>query len=643
MRQFLILCILPFFVWSAEDTDSLKAALESASGKSRYEILYDLTKKLYKDDPDLAMEYAREASRIAEDYNDRSGQGDCFNYIGKIHSRRSNFDSAGIYFRKALDIRKNLDDKEKIIRSYGKIGNNYFRLGKYGDALEAYDKGLSICHKFGYRELTAVFLSSISLMNYRQGDFDIAIENCHRALKISEELGDKSTTGQIFQRIGGVYFYGTENYPKALEYYTKALDNSKEMGDSNSIAGNLNNVGMVYQRQNKLDTALKYFYDAMEINKRSGNKIWQSKNLNNIGQNYKYREEYSEALKYYHQSLDLRKPVGNKKDIAWVKANIADTYSLMGDYKKAIEYYLECLDLLKGIDVKAQLLEYYGELATLYSLINDHKRAYEYSQLFNSLRDSVYNEEKVKTITEIQTKYETEKKEKENEILKRDAKIRKNFQILLLVIVSALLALSVLLFLLFRMKNKSLRKNRQLFEQERKLKELELKNKETERARLEEIVFAEQQINKLQQEKIEHKSRELSSVTLHILSKNQALENIRNEVLAMKESDQEASAGCSRILGLIEGDHILDQDWDQFKKHFEEVHPGFFKKLNGTFNGLTANDIKLCAYLKINLSTKEMARMLNVTIAAINKSRQRLRKKLGLEPEANLIDFINSI
>jgi len=259
------------------------------------------------------------------------------------------------------------------------------------------------------------------------------------------------------------------------------------------------------------------------------------------------------------------------------------------------------------------------------------------------MRDSVYGEEKIKIIEEIQTKYETEKKEKENEILKKDAKIKSNIQLMLIISVTAFIFLSILLFFLFRIKNKSLIKNKKILEQERKLNDLESKNKEIEKERLKELVFAEQQINNLQKEKIEHRNRELSTLTLHILNKNQILSEITGGLQTVKGFDKQEQKTISNIQNIIDGNKVLDQDWEQFKMHFDGVHKGFFEKLENNYPDLTQNDIKLCAYIRIKLNTKEIARMLNVTIAAINKSRQRLKKRLELDIKQDLGEFISQV
>ena len=97
------------------------------------------------------------------------------------------------------------------------------------------------------------------------------------------------------------------------------------------------------------------------------------------------------------------------------------------------------------------------------------------------------------------------------------------------------------------------------------------------------------------------------------------------------------------VSNLINSNLSLDHDWQQFRKHFEEVHSSFFKRLTGKYLEFTSNELRLCAYLRINLSSKEIAQMMNVSSDSIVKSRYRLRKKFSLQHNADLTEFIQAL
>jgi DNA-binding CsgD family transcriptional regulator len=183
--------------------------------------------------------------------------------------------------------------------------------------------------------------------------------------------------------------------------------------------------------------------------------------------------------------------------------------------------------------------------------------------------------------------------------------------------------------------------NQKLHEKENQLHQLDIDKKEKEYQHLQEVLFAEEQINKLQTEKLQQKNRELSTATVHIINKNEVLGNIRKLASDwIKDDTFNKSEHLQTLIGEVDSNTDLDAQWDQFKLHFESVHKGFFERLLQKHPTLTQNELKLCAYLRMNLSTKEIAQMLNISPESVTTKRYRLRKKIGLRKEENLVGFI---
>ena len=136
---------------------------------------------------------------------------------------------------------------------------------------------------------------------------------------------------------------------------------------------------------------------------------------------------------------------------------------------------------------------------------------------------------------------------------------------------------------------------------------------------------------------LDRKNRELSSMALQMVQKHEFLNDFRNNI---KNSNPENIQSYIKQI-----DKHLNQngEWKQFRLHFEEVHPVFFRKLKSGYPSLTSNEEKLCAFLKMNLSSKEISLINNSTISAVDKSRNRLRKKLDISAEQNLRDFLEKI
>ena len=146
-----------------------------------------------------------------------------------------------------------------------------------------------------------------------------------------------------------------------------------------------------------------------------------------------------------------------------------------------------------------------------------------------------------------------------------------------------------------------------------------------------------------QQSEIEHMNRELASSTFHLINKNELLSTVKLELQSIvKQGDLQAQYNdeVKRIIRNIEQNINSDSDWKQFELHFNHVHGDFTKRLQNQFPDMTPQEVKLSTYLRLNLNTKEIAQLLNISVRGVEISRYRLRKRLNLERSDNLTDFI---
>lgn len=164
-----------------------------------------------------------------------------------------------------------------------------------------------------------------------------------------------------------------------------------------------------------------------------------------------------------------------------------------------------------------------------------------------------------------------------------------------------------------------------------------------------EIEHSENEIVKLQNDKLEaevnFKNKELATATMHLVQRGKLLYKIKEELLPIVKTEdaENAPQEFKRILSLLNEAERADSDWEQFAVHFDHVHSNFLTKLKERVPNLSANDLKLCAYLKLNLSSKEMAQLMSITIRAVEVSRYRLRKKLNVSSDTNLFDYLMEI
>jgi tetratricopeptide (TPR) repeat protein len=393
---------------------------------------------------------------------------------------------------------------------------------------------------------------------------------------------------------------------------------------------------MVYDDQGDKAKALSNYKNALSVYEDIHELDGIAAAYNNIAGIYYQQNDFSKVTDYVLKSLDIRKKEGDKRKLSFTFLNIAALYYSMDSIELSIKYNLNGLQLAKQIGAKSQKRIAFKGLSDAYLKKGDFEKAYHYQILYSQVKDSIFEENKTRAIAEMHTKYETNKKEMENLLLKNENKVKSRNQIILIVIVAGLFLLLIMLIYYLRLRSKT-------HKQQKAIAEIQLAKKEQEKKHLQDKVFAEKQINRLQKEKftneLVHKNEQLTNSTLSLINKNEVLGNLKKDVKSLDVSHDEKS----KIVSYINQNLDMDADWKKFRLDFEEAHPGFFRRLKQDFPDLSETYQKICAFLRIDLTSKEIADLLYVSIAAVNKNRQRLRKKLNLEAEADLNEFLKKL
>jgi len=163
------------------------------------------------------------------------------------------------------------------------------------------------------------------------------------------------------------------------------------------------------------------------------------------------------------------------------------------------------------------------------------------------------------------------------------------------------------------------------------------------------VVQSKKLVNQLKEEKLEtelaHKNRELITTTLQMVHKNEVFTRLKSSIeKQIKEcADIEVKNNLRSIISVMENVEDTDKEWEQFESHFNDLHTGFFKRLRSTYSTLSPRDLKMCAYLRMNLSSKEIAALSNISIRGVEGARYRIRQKMDLGPDDNLVDFLMGI
>ncbi len=207
------------------------------------------------------------------------------------------------------------------------------------------------------------------------------------------------------------------------------------------------------------------------------------------------------------------------------------------------------------------------------------------------------------------------------------------------VVIYAMLLVAGFYLLRFLVRRKVQRATARVREQ----KNLEFKIQEEEHKR--QVLEAEREIIRLKSEnlqaQVDHKNQELAAIALQIAHKNDFLERIKHRLENIAKAINPVSQReVLELIRNIDNDIKMDKEWLRFEQHFDEVHTGFIKKLKESYPDLTPTELRLCAYLRLNMTTKDIAQIMNISVRGVEISRYRLRKKLNLETDTNLVDFM---
>ena len=322
-------------------------------------------------------------------------------------------------------------------------------------------QALKLSQEINYIEGEAQALKAIGAGNYYLSNFDESLEYYLKSLKIMEDIDDKIGISTLLNNIGVIY-WRLSNFDKALEIYSASLEIMKELGNKEGISKPLNNIGLIYMTLGDYEKALEKFSESMEIVKEIGNKNIIAYCLSNIGIVYWYLGNYEKCLEYYLESLKINEEINNKYGVAGSLNNIGGVYLQLNNYDKSITYLEQSLRLAKEIEAKDLIQSIYKSFYELFFEKENYQKSLEYYELYTTVKDSIFTKESSEKIAEMQAKYETEKKEKENEILKRDNDIQKleinkqqNLRNSFIVISILVLILTFVIYTRFRSKQKT--------------------------------------------------------------------------------------------------------------------------------------------------------------------------------------------
>ncbi len=314
-------------------------------------------------------------------------------------------------------------------------------------------------------------------------------------------------------------------------------------------------------------------------------------------------KNYAKARNYFNLSVECRKKVSDIDGLAKTYHFMVDYYLAVNQVVSALWIALESKKLAKNIASLETQMNISNSLCRIYEQQGKYKEAFEENKVFAMLNDSIKNDKIIRQTTQLQANYELAKVEKMASLEKQ----RMSFVFIIVTVVLVFLIIVAVLLLVLR----------------------HLKNKKT--------IIEKQNL----EHQIELKNKEFATNVMYLIRKNELINSVAKKLMMLKEEVRaELKSPVQRIILELQSE-VDNEVWQEFEYRFMQVHQEFYSKLRASHPDLTPSEERICAFLKLNMSSKEIASITHQNVKSIEVIRARIRKKFNLtNTDANLVSYL---
>lgn len=569
--------------------------------------------------PENGKIHAENCIKLSKKINYESGETVGHFHLGVYYDLVHKIDSSEYHYKKTYELAKKYNDTVMQPKSLAVLAGIALKKGDFEEAIKLRNRTSKQFLKNNDFLSYGVNIGNKALIYTDKGDYETALSESLKALKILDTINRETyRRADLYAQIGNIEIQRNNN-ENAIAYYSRALKTYTSLNDNVYMCNTYMNIGAAYINLEDYDNAKQNLFKSLEIAKSYHIIDGESKALNNLAEVFTIEKRYDQAINYLNQSLELIKNEDNSVNYISLLIQLAKTRSQKNEFTIAINIIDLAIKKADSIGAYFMLKKGYYVRSLIYENERQYQNALSDFKQFQKISDSIDNVEISKRIEELKTIYETEKKEaeialQEQEIktLNGEAKNTKLTKTLYGIGMLSFIAVAGLIFFSFK----------------QRIKKNKIEREKQEAIYKQEIAF---------------KKKELASQTLHLVQKSTFIQELKENLEKIKKSPELFKVEFRRIVMLLKKESAEDKDWEVFKSYFSEVHNNFDNKLKHIAKDVSEKEIRLASFLRMNLSTKEIASMLNVLPDSVLKSKYRLKKKLNLAKTEDLNTFLNSL
>ncbi len=455
--------------------------------------------------------------------------------------------------------------------------------------------------------------------------YSIGLRYAMESMKLYEQLNAKNPEVAVKGRAKCLQLISTiyrrqGKWKESIQLSRQAMLPLPPSKDSSGQLGLIYfSIGSAYSNLQLTDSADYYFQLSLAERSWKKDSVYLPLSLLKVAEIERRKGDRNKSLELSNRALTMAEVTGNRQAVVSSLIDLGQWHEVFATDKKVSEsFYRKALQVSSQLSDKSYYMSSLQALANFNLKNNRMMDAYNYQVRMADLKDSLNNWEKQHIQQSLEVQFNLSEKNRQLDLALKEKELNRLYNIILLasLFILVMAAMITIVFL-----NRINKRNKQLL----------MVKTELMKVREEQRIQKEAEL----QNDIDQKESQLSALTLQMVSKNELMQELQESLL--KHKDASVDPALNRI---IQKGQIQERDWSDFNTYFESINKNFYSRLKSISPDISANDLKLCAMIKMNLSIKEMAGILNISPDSVKTARYRLRKKLQLLTEDNLNDFI---
>ena len=526
-------------------------------------------------------------------------------------------DSSVVFLKEARSLAQGLKSEKPLADVYAQSAFLNLKQNQLDQAFFNFNMAAKYYGISGDQELSTRMKSMLGSICLVQDNIVEALTYFMEVIDLSEKHHLYTILPHVLSNVGNIYL-DCDDYNTALDYYSNSLILFRQIGDTVNTAYPLLNLGEACYYLGNLDMSCEYIRQSIDVARKSKDNVLEARGLMILGMISSKQNKYPEAIDFFNKSYEIQKknavvhPGPANIQFSELMANFGDTWYRMGDLQRSLIYNRKGFSIARSMKQVRQIMITTQQLSMIFERESRFDSALFYHKIYTAQADSLAKSGNIRAVKLLEVKQEYDKQQKVNVLNVALANSAK--RTLFIVYISSgggLLAVILILFLMLR-----------------------LERSKKKQANLEKLSL---------NEKLDFQNKELTTNVVYLSRMNELAMSMAGK---LKRLDLREGAGNEQtirsMIHELEQSSIIDA-WKEFEIRFQNVHIDFYKKLGEKFPDLSPNELKLCAFLRLNMSTKEISTLTYQSQDSIRMARSRLRQKLGVSKDENLVSFLTLI